>query len=202
MTVLAWYAAALIVWGGAVWFFWRAGAWLLYFVLGAAGFAVLAVVGMRELVPGELAVRVATAHAVHGLSWLLGIRTALFDDRAGELLVIGVPHHQEWTRLSIGIECSGLLETAALMGLGLFYPALPPGKRLLVLAAALAMTFAANVVRMLVIVGAVAYAGQDALDVAHVVFGRAVFFVLAIGIYWFAITRPTLRVVYARLREQ
>ncbi len=31
---------------------------------------------------------------------------------------------------------------------------------------------------------------QASLDIAHVVFGRAVFFVLAIGIYWFAITRP------------
>lgn len=94
-----------------------------------------------------------------------------------------------------------MLETAALMGLGLFYPALPLAKRFGVLAAALVLTFAANVVRMLVIVGAVAYGGQDTLDIAHVVFGRAVFFVLAIGIYWFAITRPTLRVVYARLRE-
>jgi len=56
-------------------------------------------------------------------------------------------------------------------------------------------------IQLVVIVGAVAYGGQDALDIAHVVFGRAVFFVLAIGIYWFAITRPTLRVVYARLRE-
>ncbi len=47
---------------------------------------------------------------------------------------------------------------------------------------------------------AVAYGGQSTLDIAHVVFGRAVFFVLAIGIYWFAITRPTLDTVGARLR--
>ena len=201
MDTLTWFVPACVAWAAAVTFFWKARAWILYFVLGAAGFAVLAVVAMRELVPGELAVRVATAHAVHAVSWLLGVRTALFDDRAGDLLVIGVPHHQEWTKLTIGIECSGVLETAALMGLGLFYPALPLAKRLGVLGVALALTFAANVVRMLVIVGAVAYGGQDALDIAHVVFGRAVFFFLAIGIYWFAITRPTLRVVYARLRE-
>lgn len=201
MTTLAWFVPAVIAWALAVRFFWKAGAWLPYFILGAAGGAVLAVVAARDLLPGELAIRVATAHAVHAVSWLLGIRTELFDDRAGELLVIGVPHHQEWTRLSIGIECSGLLELAALMGLVLFYPALPKGRRLLVLLAALGLTFIANVVRMLVIVGAVAYGGQDWLDIAHVVFGRAVFFLLAIGIYWFAITRPTLRVVYAQLRE-
>ena len=121
MDTLSWFAPVCIAWALLTAFFWRAGAWILYFVLGAAGFAVLAVVAMRELVPGELAVRVATAHAVHAVSWLLGVRTALFDDRAGDLLVIGVPHHQEWTKLTIGIECSGVLETAALMGLGLFY---------------------------------------------------------------------------------
>jgi exosortase family protein XrtG len=198
---LIWYLPAVVGWALATRFFWRAGAWLPYYVVGAAGGAVLAVVAARELVPGELAIRVATAYAVHHLSWLLGIHTELFDDRAGELLVVGVPHHQEWTRLTIGIECSGLLELAALMGLVVFYPALPKARRLLVLAVALGLTFAANVLRMLVIIGAVGYGGQGWLDVAHVVFGRAVFFALAVAVYWFAVTRPTLRVVYARLRE-
>lgn len=201
MGTLAWFVPATIGWALGVRFFWKAGAWLPYFILGAAGGALLLVIAARDLVPGELAVRVATAYAVHWTSGLFGIRTELIDDRAGEILVIGIPHHQEWTRLSIGIECSGLLELAALMGLGLFYPALPPARRLGVLVAALVLTFAANVVRMLIITGAVAYGGQAWLDIAHIVLGRAVFFGLAIGIYWFAITRPTLRVVYARLRE-
>jgi hypothetical protein len=53
---------------------------------------------------------------------------------------------------------------------------------------------------MLVIVMAVGWGGQGTLEIAHVVLGRLVFFVLAIGIYWFAITRPTLRAVSTRLQ--
>ncbi len=68
------------------------------------------------------------------------------------------------------------------------------------LGVALLLTFLANVVRMLVIVLALAYGGQAMLDIAHVVLGRLVFFVLAIGIYWFAITRPTIKAVATRLK--
>lgn len=197
---------ALLLLGIAVWvvvvrFFWRAGAWLPYFGAGAAGCAFILVVLLRDFLPGETVLRVATANAVNSVAWALGVHTRVTAADPGDLLVVGVPHHNEWTMLSIGIECSGLLEIATLFGLVLFFPALPLPKRLLVLAAAMGLTFAANIVRMLVIVMAVAYGGQSTLEIAHVVLGRAVFFVLAIGIYWFAITRPTLNAVGARLRE-
>lgn len=201
MGTLAWLLPLGVLWVLAVRFFWKAGAWLPYYVAGAAGCAILLVVALRDVVPGEDLIRVATAEAVHRVSWLLGVRTTLGSSEAGDLMVVGVPHNNEWTLLSIGIECSGLLEMAALFGLVAFFPALPAAKRIRVLLIALGLTFVANIVRMLVIVAAVGYGGQDALDIAHVVFGRAVFFFLAIAIYWFAITKPTLTTVGARLRE-
>ncbi|MEO8538628.1 MAG: archaeosortase/exosortase family protein [bacterium] len=199
-------ALALLIGIGALWavavrFFWKAGAWLPYFVAGAAGCAFLIVVGLREVVPGETVLRAATAVSVNQTAWLLGIHTRVTTANPGDLLVVGVPYHNEWTMLSIGIECSGLLELATLFGLIIFFPALPFPKRLRVLVIALGLTFLANVVRMIVIVLAVAYGGQSTLEIAHVVLGRLVFFVLAIGIYWFAITRPTLSAVSARLKE-
>lgn len=197
---------ALLIGGAACWavivrFFWKAGAWLPYFVAGAAGCAFLLLLLLRDFLPGETLLRAATAGSVNCVAWTLGVHTRVSAANPGDLLVIGVPHHNEWTLLSIGIECSGLLEICTLFGLVLFFPALPMPKRLLVLAAAIGLTFAANIVRMLVIVMAVAYGGQSSLEIAHVVLGRAVFFVLAVGIYWFAITRPTLNAVGARLRE-
>lgn len=201
MVTLAWLLPTCVVWAAAVRFFWKAGAWLPYFVAGAAGSAFLLVVAMRDVLPGEDLLRAATAWAVHHSAWFLGVKTTLSSADAGDLLVVGVPHHNEWTLLSIGVECSGLLELATLFGLVAFFPALPAVSRIKVLVAALLLTFVANVVRMLVIVLAVAYGGQATLEVAHVVLGRAVFFTLAIGIYWFAITKPTLRTVAARLKE-
>lgn len=201
MGTLAWLIPVAAVWAFGVRFFWRAGAWLPYFILGSAGAAFLLVIAMREVLPGEDLLRAATAMVVDQTAWLMGVQTAVTDPASGDLLVIGVPYRNEWTLLTIGIECSGLLELATLCGLVLFFPALPPAKRVRVLGIALVLTFLANVVRMLVIVLALAYGGQGTLDVAHVVLGRFVFFVLAIGIYWFAITRPTLDAVSARLRE-
>jgi exosortase family protein XrtG len=200
MAALAWLIPLAVGWAFAVGFFWKAGAWLPYFVTGAAGCAFILVVAMRDVAPGEDLLRAATAWLVDQSAWLLGVRTTVTNADAGDLLVVGVPHHNEWTMLSIGIECSGLLELATLFGLVLFFPALPIWKRVQVLVAALVLTFFANVLRMLVIVMAVGWGGQGTLEIAHVVLGRLVFFVLAIGIYWFAITRPTLRAVSTRLQ--
>lgn len=201
MAPLAWLLLATTGWAALTWFFRRAGAWLPYYVLGAAGGALILVVASREVLPLEYWLRWSTAHSVNVLARPLGIFTQVDRSDPGALLVLGVRHDNQWTRLSIGLESSGLLECAALLGLLIFFPARRSFRRAAVVIGALAATFAANVLRILLIVFVVAYAGQGGLNFAHVVLGRLVFFVLAILIYWFAITRPTLRIVAARLRE-
>jgi exosortase family protein XrtG len=195
------FAAVVLVWLAAVVFFRRAHAWLPYYVAGAAGSAILLVIGAREFVPLEQLLREATALTVHGLTPLIGVQTTLHSVEPGSLLVIGVPHHNEWTVLSVGLESSGLLEAAALLGLVAFFPAYTGLSRLAAILVALALTLAANVVRVLIIVASVAYVGQGSLDFAHLFLGRLVFFVMAIAIFWFVITRPTLRRVSRRLAE-
>ena len=201
MAELALFAAAAVGWVGVVAFFRRARAWLPYYVVGASGCAILVVVGGREFLPLESVIRVATAESVHMVAPLIGIKTTLEHVAPGSLMVIGVPHQDEWTVLAVGLESSGLLESAALLGLVAFFPAQTGTSRLATILIALALTFIANVFRVLIIVATVGYLGQDYLDFAHVVVGRVVFFVLAIGIFWFAITAPTLRRVNARLAE-
>lgn len=197
---LSWLVPLALAWLALTWFFWKAGAWLPYFVVGSAGLALLAVVAARDVFPLELWLREATAHSVSLVGRVVGVQTSLTTAEAGSLIVVGVPHHNEWTLLTISLECSGLLESAALLGLIVFYPAQSLPRRATILVVATAATFAANIVRMLVIVTAVAYLGQGALEVAHLVLGRMVFFALAIAIYWLAITRPTLATVSARIR--
>jgi exosortase family protein XrtG len=198
---LSLYLLATAVWAGAVTFFWRARAWLPYYILGAAGCAVLVVIGSREFLPIESIIRQATAHSVDMVAPLLGVNTTLEHVDPGSLMVIGVPHQQEWTVLAVGLESSGLLEAAALLGIVAFFPAQTASSRIVTIVIALALTFLANVFRVLIIVATVGYLGQGYLDFAHVVVGRAVFFIMAIGIFWFAITAPTLRRVNQRLSE-
>ena len=201
MNALIWLVPAIVAWAVLVWFFWKAGAWLPYYVLGSAGLALFVVVLGREVLPLETGLRIATANVVNVTAGLLGLNTTVDRVDAGSLLVIGVPFHQQWTNLSIGLECSGLLEGSVLIGLVAFFPASSMVTRSKLLILALVATFVANIIRMMVIVGAVGMLGQGALDVAHVVLGRIVFFALAVMIYWFVITKPTLRTVALRLRE-
>lgn len=200
MIELGLFLAAVAAWAGMTYFFWRAGAWLPYYVAGAAGSAILMVVLAREFLPLELALRAATAQSVNGIAQLIGIGTKVTWSDPGAIVVVGVPHHQEWTHLNVGLESSGLLESAALAGLIAFFPSGSVINRSKVLVVALAATFVANTFRVLVIVAFVAYFGQGTLDFVHVFLGRAVFFIMAVVIYWYAITRPTLRTVSARLR--
>lgn len=198
--MIAGFVIALGAWSALVLFFRRARAWLPYYVLASAGLAILLVVAAREVVPGELWLRIATAHLVHQLGTLSGVSTVLTVD-PGNLIVVGVPHRTEWTQLEIGLESSGLLELAILAGLLAFFPAGGPGERALRLGVALLATFGANVLRVLMIVAIVGYFGQDSLHLAHIVLGRVAFFLAAMVIYWFAFTRPTLAAVTRRLRE-
>lgn len=190
---------AAVVWAVLVWFFWRSGAWLPYYLVGSAGSAILIVFGCREL-PVQAWLQASTAHAVQFTSAFIGVQTTTRHLPAGDLLVVGFSHGHQWTNMTIGLECSGLLEGAALCGLVAFFPAYTMKRRALIMGIALAATFVANIIRVMVIVGVVAYIGQAWLQFAHVVLGRMVFFALAIGIYWFAVTRPTLRTVGSRLR--
>ncbi len=199
MVAIALVLAAATAWAVAVRFFWRAGAWLPYYVLGSAGCALLIVVVARML-PFEGWLQWLTAEGVHHTAFLIGVDTTTAHLHPGSLLVVGFTAGNQWTNMTIGLECSGLLESAALCGLIAFFPANGPARRSRILLIALAATFVANIVRVLVIVGVVAYVGQDYLEFAHVVLGRVVFFAMAVGIYWFAITRPTLQLVGQRLR--
>jgi exosortase/archaeosortase family protein len=51
----------------------------------------------------------------------------------------------------------------------------------------------ANILRMLIIVVMLNRLGKEALVLAHMYVGKAVFFLLALGIFWFLITFATLQ---------
>jgi exosortase/archaeosortase family protein len=61
--------------------------------------------------------------------------------------------------------------------------------------------YAANIVRLTVITGTLHWFGKDTLYIAHTIVGRAEFFVLIIAIFWYIITRPTMRGVAKKLQR-
>lgn len=106
-----------------------------------------------------------------------------------------VPDPTGWSVLSIGIECSTLIEASVYTGIMLFYPRFPMQERLLRTGIGIVATFIINLVRLSVIAGMVAWLGKPAVPWAHALVGRLVFFVGVIGVYWYMLTLPTLRMV-------
>ncbi len=191
-------ALCALGWVAAVAFFWRARAWLPYYALGASGAALLIVVASREVFPFELWLRIATVQCVGAIAAILHVG-AIPAPEAGTLLVSGFGRN-EWTHFSVGLESSGLLEAATLGSLVALYPRGGFRERALMVAGAVIASFLANVLRVLVIVSLVGLGGQDLLEFAHLFLGRVLFFLMAMVLFWLAITRPMLATVGARIQ--
>ncbi len=190
----------IVLWLGLVYFFHRHRIWLLFYLVGSVGLAFILIFAGRELMV-ERGLEVVVANAVHWVCNWAGIPTKLFQAAPGALLIMVIGQDIGWTIVQITIECSGLLETAAMLGMVLMYPGWRLRKRLLLAVAGAVAIFIANIIRLFIIVEVLHYVGKDSIFIAHTIAGRAIFFVIVVLIYWYVITRPTLKDVRRKLHE-
>jgi exosortase family protein XrtG len=191
-------AFIFVLWLAVVTFLRWARIWLPFYVVAAVGCAYWLVMVFGNLLGLEPFLAHTVAWMVHITSDLLGITTRIFQGAPGVLLVLVIYQNIGWTILQVGIESSGLLEISVLFSLLLFYPGWTFPRRLKLLAVGGIAMWAANILRMLVIVVMLNQFGKEALVLAHMYVGKAVFFVLVILIFWFIITRPTLKDIHRR----
>jgi exosortase family protein XrtG len=190
-----------IIWLAAVVFFYWHRIWLLYYLVGSIGLAFIIIFVGRELFL-ESAMENAVAVSVHQMCNLFGIPTKIFQAAPGALLVMVITQEVGWTVVQITIECSGLLETGALAGMVLLYPGWSWRKRTILTIGGVVAIFAANIIRLLFIVDILHYTGKDSIFISHTIAGRAIFFIIVVGIYWWVLTRPTLNDIGNRLRKE
>lgn len=191
-------ALIFVIWVAVVIFLRKARIWLPYYVVSAVGCAYWLVLVFGNQLGLEPLLAHSVAWMVHITSNLLGIPTRIFEGAPGVLLVLVIYQDIGWTVLQVGLESSGMLEITVLVSLLLFYPGWTLFHRLrLILFGGIAM-WVANILRMLVIVVMLNQFGKEALVLAHMYVGKAVFFVLVILIFWFIITRPTLKQLQKR----
>ncbi|MBC7222668.1 MAG: archaeosortase/exosortase family protein [Anaerolineae bacterium] len=195
----AWALLGALVWLALVLVLRRNRIWLFYYLVAAVGFCFGLVVLLRNLLPGEAALAMATAYGTHYLAGLLDIPTRVFRSAPGLLLVLVIAQRSGWTALQVGLESSGLLEMSVLTGLLAFYPGIPLPRRVASLAVGLVATYVANVLRVLIIVAVLHFQGKDSLLFAHTFLGRAFFFAVTVAIYWYLMTRSSLQVLRERV---
>jgi exosortase family protein XrtG len=187
-----------VLWLAVVIFLRKSRIWLLFYVLGAVGCAYWLILVFSNLLGLEPFLAHSVTWMVHIISNLLSIPTRIFEGAPGVLLVLIIYQEIGWTVLQVGIESSGLLEIGVLVSLLLLHPGWSFPRRLWLIAVGTIAMWIANILRMLVIVVMLNQLGKEALVLAHMYIGKAVFFVLVILIFWFIITRPTLKVLHRR----
>ena len=187
-----------ILWAGMVAFLRYTRSWLPFYVIGAVGCAYWLILVFSSLFGLEPFLAHSVAWVVHVVSNLVGIPTRIFEGAPGVLLVLVIFQDIGWTVLQVGIESSGLLEISVLVSLLLFYPGWSLSRRAFLIGMGSLAMWCANIIRMLVIVVMLNQFGKEALVLAHMYIGKAVFFVLVIAIFWVIITRTTLKDLYKR----
>lgn len=182
-----------IAWGAAVLFMRFYRIWLLYYVLAAVGLAYGLTLIAHDALGLDVLLGQSIAWSVHQISVPLGLPTRIFEGSPASLLVMIVTQDVGWTLLKIGVESSGLLEIIVLTSLLLFYPGRSISRRLFSIVLGCALTWGANVLRVLLIIIMLQLYGKESLVVAHSLIGKGVFFILTIAIYWYLLTAPTVR---------
>ncbi len=197
-----WLAGLLIFgWLMAVLFFRANRIWLPYYVIGAVGLA-LGIIFIGRATFIEAGLQQAVAAGVHAVSGLTPVPTRVFQSAPGAIMVLVVDQSVGWTMLQITVESSGLLETGVISGMLMFYPGWSLRRRTGYAVIAILATYVANIIRLMVIIVVIHYGGKDTLLVSHTILGRAVFFIGVIIIYWYLLSRPTLRTIRGKLDEE
>jgi exosortase family protein XrtG len=182
-------AVIAVLWAVLTVYLWRSRRWLAFYVTGAFGFVLVALSVMRTF-GADVAVEAWQAHQVVVLARLIGINLGVMGGSG-----LAIPGRSGWAVFDIGIECSALLETFAFVALAGFYPAFTSRRKAATVLVGAAATWVINLLRILLIVGIIASLGTDWVYAAHAVFGRVFFFAATIAVYWYLITRPTIRIV-------
>ncbi|MCH7733796.1 MAG: archaeosortase/exosortase family protein [Chloroflexi bacterium] len=194
-----WLAGLLLFgWLMAVLFFRVNRIWLPYYVIGAVGLA-LAIIFIGRATFVESSLQQVVAAGVHAISGLTPVPTRIFQSAPGAIMVLVVDQSVGWTMLQITVESSGLLETGVISGMLMFYPGWSLRRRVSYSIIAILATYVANIIRLMVIVIVIHYGGKDTLLVSHTILGRAVFFIGVVLIYWYLLSRPTLRTIARKL---
>jgi exosortase family protein XrtG len=181
------------VYAAGVWYFRRRRAWLGYYLFATVGMTLLLVFGSNvtglagniEYIVTWLAAETAKLIGISAVQ--IGESELMVADQAG------------WVVLKTTIECSAVIETSVLFALVVFYPAFDWKKKSIILAIGMPVTWLANVARLLIITSMTAFIGRQAVFFGHAIVGRLFFLIVTVVLYWYILTKPTVKEVGERL---
>jgi len=111
------------------------------------------------------------------------------------------PDPSGWVVFGIGFECSSLIEFGVLIGLLFFYPGYSILRRAIYILLGVVVIYVANIIRMLTVAYVVHIFGNQYVYIAHTFVGKLLFFTFVVTLFWYLLTKPTLKIVKTNIKR-
>lgn len=155
------------------------------FLVGSVGLFILLMLVLQPVITIPLAKAVAAA------TGLVGNLTGAFYSYYQYSLIF-IRYGAESISLYVDYECSGVIEIFAFSSLLWFFPLYSPIEKLVVNIIGIVWIFISNIIRLVSICLLVYFFGNDVFFFAHAIFGRIIFYVLSIILFFYVFTRAQI----------
>ncbi|MEI6221450.1 MAG: hypothetical protein WCP97_01670 [bacterium] len=178
---------------------------VLYLRIQRFFFTVFLLVSIFSLIIGVVLLRtfgmyelMQTIESTHTAFWasILGIPSSIWQNH---LLIIETVT-KEKIILDIGLECSSIFEMTIFSIIVGFCPLWKIEIKVAYIALGLLYIYIINILRILIIVGAVAHFGGEVLFIMHTVVARLFFFCMVMALYYAMLTRDTILFTRKKVR--
>lgn len=179
--------AGLVLTASGLFLFRRWQIWVLYFLTGGVGTALIAVYLFHSS-PAEGFYR----QFLTAITWLISGQPVWLKvfPASGMFLFRLDPN---WVAFQLDIECLGFIEIIVFLSLLLYYRPFNWRTKLKFALLGSTLIYVINLLRVLLIIFLVKYFGLNLTFLSHTVFGRLLFFILVMGVYWHFFTAETVR---------
>lgn len=179
------------IWLTLILVFRRHRQWLLYYLVAAFGLTIMIVFLAEHFGWDQILVNLASYQVYLITKYVLHIPIEIMNQ--GRFQLFG--NQSGGDILKLGIECSAILESSIAVSLIIFYPLFNWKQKILRASFGLVVTYVINIIRLLIIVLMANKFGPDYIFVAHAGVARIFFFLCEVILYWYLLTKPTVKSV-------
>ena len=171
-----------LVWLYVLWTCHRGRLKFFEFIIGSVGLFVVMMIWIQPIITVPLTKLVAM------VAGELGELTGMYDSYY-QYSMLFIPKSTAAVSLYVDLECSGVIETMAFLSLLWFFKVYNVYEKVVVSILGILGIFAANVIRIFCICTMIYIWGNDIFYFAHSIFGRMVFYVFSIALYFYVFTK-------------
>lgn len=172
-----WILLGFIVWIYVLSLFKRAEILSMYFIFGSIGLFFLIIALSKPYI-----IWLLTQAVIKGVDSVTSL--AYMSHAYPKYGLIYISNPVTPTMMSIDYECSGIIESAAFIGMVSFFPIFGKNEKLFCSLFGILYIYLSNVIRIFIVVTFVHFGGGDLFMIAHSVIGRLFFYAAVIALYY------------------